>query len=160
MDTSHQILELELIRRYDRPHFEYEGILFLLDSGANMPVWCSGKELFIDTYPTAKETELTAHIKGFGEGCTEASVFNIPEFSLVNCNTSFKINNLRIAVTDIDRIGCDFLMSNTMFKRVDYSVKTSTDTVVITLYNGNIFNCTPITEQDICKKITVWTQQE
>lgn len=45
MDTLNPTLEFDLIRRYDRPSFEYDNILFLLDSGANRPVWCSGEEL-------------------------------------------------------------------------------------------------------------------
>ena len=80
MDTLHQILELQLIKRYSRPVFEYNETLYMFDTGSDTPVWCSGEDLFADTFKDAQKTEYKAYLSGFGEGYTPASIYIIPEF--------------------------------------------------------------------------------
>lgn len=158
MDTSNPTLEFDLIRRYDRPSFEYSKTLFLMDSGANMPVWCSGEKLFLDTYPSAKKTDFSAHISGFGNGFTEADVYLIPEFTLGNVETILSIKNLHVAVTEKTNIGFDFLLSSTMFSKADSHYLNSAGKIIFELYAGDTFICTPISDSEVFKKIAVWIQ--
>ena len=77
-----------MIKRNDRPSFEYDGVVYLLDTGAQTPVWCSGKDLFMTAYPEAVKTDYVSHITGFGSGFSTAEVYKIPVFVIENENFS------------------------------------------------------------------------
>ncbi len=158
MDTSIQTLKLELIKRYDRPSFEYNEVMYLMDTGAHMPVWCSGEELFLLSFPKAEKTTAITHLSGFGSGQIDAVIYRIPEFALGDNKTGrYMIRNLFVAVADYDRIGFDFILSATMFAKADYTISNAEKTLVI-CYDKEVFEFTPIMAGDSIEKITVWAQ--
>ena len=116
-------LRLELFRKLDRPVFSYYSndveIMALLDSGSYAPVWCAGEDDFLKAYPHAMKQSWDAEISGFGVGAEKSLVYVIPEFELTNGTTIYRINNLYLAVCDHPMIGCDFVMSDTMFSKTN-----------------------------------------
>ncbi len=157
MDSSIQILRLPLIKRNDRPSFEFNNTLFLMDTGANIPVWCSGKALFNATYPDAVKVDYTTRINGFGKGARLAQVYKIPEFVLENEGVTYKILDLYVAVLDYSKIGFDFILSSTMFSKSDYTVSNSEHFLIIS-FRKEEFRCTPLVLNNEVDKITIWTQ--
>ena len=157
MDSSIQTLRLPLIRRNDRPSFELNRVIFLFDTGAHIPVWCSGEEVFRKAYPDSTKTGYVSRLSGFGKGYTEAEVFVIPRFSLENSGVKYEIINLYVAVTDYDSIKFDFILSSTMFSKADYMIANSEGVIKIQFANSN-YICTPMSNSKTLNKITVWIQ--
>lgn len=116
-------LVLQLFNRKNRPTFSYisnnEEVTALFDSGAEAPVWCVGEKAFVAAYPDAKRLEDETRIFGFGKEAEMATVYVIPDFSLTDCNEVYRIKNLQVAVCYHPLIGCDFVMSDTMFSKAD-----------------------------------------
>ena len=135
----------------------YKGATYLFDTGAHLPVWCSGAELFAKVFPEAQKTEQKTHLSGFGEGETEAGVFIIPTFTLQADETVYRIKNLYVAVVDYDRIRFDFILSSTMFSKTDYTISNSKKSLKI-LFDREELYCTPIRKKSEVDKITVWSQ--
>lgn len=116
-------LALQLYNRKNRPTFSYtsnnEEVTALFDSGAEAPVWCTGEKGFVAAYPDAKKLEEETKIFGFGKEAEMAAVYIIPDFSLTDGNEVYRIKNLQVAVCYHPLIGCDFVMSDTMFFKAD-----------------------------------------
>ncbi|MBR5969207.1 MAG: hypothetical protein IK016_02545 [Lachnospiraceae bacterium] len=116
-------LVLQLFNRKNRPTFLYvsneEEITALFDSGAETPVWCAGERDFVAAYPDAKRLNWKTKIFGFGKDAEMAAVYVIPDFRLADGNEVYRIRNLQVAVCYHPLIGCDFVMSDTMFSKAD-----------------------------------------
>ena len=71
MGSQDQILSFPLTNTQSRQVFRYltsnGSILMMYDSGAKIPVWCSGADVFADMYPEAKKTKYHCEISGFGK---------------------------------------------------------------------------------------------
>ena len=160
MGTLVQILELALIKRYDRPVFEYDEMLFMFDTGSDTPVWCSGEELFLTAFKDAKKTDREAHLSGFGNGYTPASVYIIPHFVLKKDGAEFRIDNLYVAVADYSGLNFDFILSNTMFSKTDNMIANSSSKLQIQIFGDRPYVCTPLMSGNEVQKISVWTKAE
>ena len=116
-------LVLQLYNRKNRSTFSYisngEEVTALFDSGAEAPVWCTGEKDFVAAYQDAKKLEDETRIFGFGKEAEMAAVYVIPDFSLTDGNEVYCIKNLQVAVCYHPLIGCDFVMSDTMFSKAD-----------------------------------------
>ena len=116
-------LVLQLYNRKNRPVFSYtsneEEVTALLDSGAEAPVWCAGDKDFCAAYPDAKKLDWETKIFGFGKEAEMASVYIIPDFVLRDEKEEYHIRNLQVAVCYHPLVGCDFVMSDTMFSKTD-----------------------------------------
>ncbi len=157
MDTLHQTLEFELIKRYDRPVFEYCETLYMFDTGSDTPVWCSGEDLFVSAFKDARKTEYTTQLSGFGNGYTPASIYIIPEFILKSNKESFAISNLYVAVASYSGLNFDFILSNTMFSKTDNTIKNSRHLLQSEIGDDRPYICTPHIIAKEIKKISVWT---
>lgn len=124
-----------------------------------MPVWCSGLDFFINTYPDAYKTEYIARLGGFGKGYTECDVYKIPKFVIKSDKAQYVVNNLYVAVADYNKIKFDFIISSTMFSKTDYLISNSDNSLSIHFPVGREFMCTPIINQDCFDKITVWAHE-
>lgn len=75
MDQSMQSLVLELVSRKSRPVFRYrvgtEELTFMLDTGAETPVWCMTEKELLKAFPDAVKKDNTYKLKGFGVGSWE-----------------------------------------------------------------------------------------
>ena len=133
-----QTLVLQLFNRKNRPSFRYESnnvkVDALLDTGAETPVWCKGEKKLMLAYPEAVKQDWKSEIRGFGKEAEDGAVYVIPEFSLTDGKTSYKITNLQIAVCDHPLIGYDFVMSDTMFpRRILLSIASAASTLKLFL---------------------------
>ncbi len=158
MDTSIRTLELELIKRNERPSFDYDGVIYLLDTGSNTPVWCSGEDFFLDTYPNARKTEYESHLSGFGNGYTLTKVYVLPNFTLKKDEVEFRVDNLYVAVTDYEKINFDFILPSTLFSKTDYTIANSSSCLKITMFTNRNYVCTPLLIEQEFDKISVWVQ--
>ena len=97
----------------------------LVDTGANMPVWTSGEELFKKAFAEAElQTDLTFIISGFGTGTEEAPVYKIPKFTIKSDYTEdfITFNNLLVACCTRPSITFPMILSATMFNKTNYSI--------------------------------------
>ena len=127
MGFSMQILALQLFNNKNRPYFRYfvnsVPVLAILDTGSEAPVWCAGENDFLKAYPCAIKQNWDAEISGFGIGAEKSLVYVIPNFELTDGTTTYRINSLHVAVCDHPLIGCDFVMSDTMFAKTKTVIK-------------------------------------
>jgi len=138
-------LVLQLFNRRNRPVFSYysngEEIVALLDSGAESPVWCSGETGFLAAYPDAVRIDQKTKIFGFGKEAEMASVFIIPEFVLSDASESYRIKNLQVAVCYHPLVGCDFIMSDTMFSKTNTLIYRLDNKRVEILFEKDLYQC-------------------
>ena len=151
MGSQDQVLRFPLANTFSRQVFRYNtgvlNVLMMYDSGAQIPVWCRSEKLLLKAYPKAEKTERSA-------------VYVIPLFELSKDTVSFKIKNLLIASLFKPSIGCDLLLSETMFSKTD-TLTTRRSKRELTISFDNIdrpFECTPISMDKEAAGITVWTQ--
>lgn len=164
MESQVLTLSFQLTNVLTRQLFEYDTgnalITMLYDSGAQIPVWCAGKEVLLEAYPDAKKTSLKCIISGFGKEKETAEIYVLPAFELSNGEISFVIENLYIAELSKPFIGADFIISETMLS------KTNTTTIRLDRRELQIsykkldrnFKCTPMRKGKELSGITVWMQ--
>ena len=123
MELQDQVLRFPLTNVLSRQIFEYQingwNVLMMYDSGAQIPVWCRSEEFFCKVFPNAKKTDFYCEISGFGRETERSNVYIIPLFELSGKDVSFKIKNLLVAALFKPFIGCDLLLSETMFSKTD-----------------------------------------
>ena len=123
MELQDQVLRFPLTNVLSRQIFEYQingcNVLMMYDSGAQIPVWCRSEELFCRVFPDAKKTDFYCDISGFGREVERSNVYIIPLFELSVKGALFQIKNLLIANLFKPFIGCDLLLSETMFSKTD-----------------------------------------
>lgn len=128
MDQSERTLSLRLLNSRERPFIYYSSgsidVTALIDTGALTPVWCMGKKRFLKAYPEAlKQADETCLVSGFGEMPIEGETYIIPEFILHGEGSPYVVKNLYVAVCRHPRIGCDFVLSDTMFSHTDTMIR-------------------------------------
>jgi hypothetical protein len=90
----------------------------LFDTGAEVPVFCVGEQIFLDTFKDAKCFK-NSSISGFGKNSEKSVIYDIPIFCLSdsagNCITyeKFKIN-----VISKPSMPCDIILSASMFSKM------------------------------------------
>ncbi len=123
MELQDQVLLFPLTNVLSRQIFEYQingwNVLMMYDSGAQIPVWCRSEKLFCSVFPYAKKTDFYCDISGFGRETERSNVYIIPLFELSRKDVSFQIKNLLVAALFKPFIGCDLLLSETMFSKTD-----------------------------------------
>ena len=164
MESQDQVLRFPLANTFSRQVFRYNtgelNVLMTYDSGAQIPVWCRSENLLKKAYPEAEKTDYFCDISGFGKETERTTVYVIPLFELSMNNVSFRIKNLLVASLFKPSIGCDLLLSETMFSKTD-TLTTRRSKRELTISFDNIarpFECTPISINKEAASITVWTQ--
>ena len=160
-----QTLRFELISRYTRQFFDYDTgsalIRILYDSGANIPVWCTGEEYLLIAYPDAIKTEYVCHVSGFGRGRDAGSVYIIPRFELRDGACVLSVLNLMIAVVEKQLIGCDFIVSETMMEKTNtftYRIGQKLLQIDYEKEDG-VYYCTPMKMNGELIGVSVWMNQ-
>ena len=163
MDLSIQTLVFPLINRYSRQFFELECndifVRFLYDSGAKMPVWCRGTGKFMIAFPEAEKLDMNCRISGFGKGREKAEAYMIPSFCLDDGSKKFVIERLVVALLDKPYIGCDFLISETMFSKVDTFTYRREKRELHIVGEDRPYYCTARQQGTEVIDITVWAQE-
>ena len=164
MDLSIQTLVFPLINRYSRQFFEidYYGVTvrYLYDSGAKMPVWCTGRNKFLQAFPDAAKMNEHCSISGFGKGIEQADVYVIPDFVISDGNSQYEIERLVVAMLMKPHIGCDFLISETMFSKIDSFSYRRKKRQLHLVGENRPYQCTTRKNGDRILDISVWTQAE
>lgn len=165
MELQDQVLSFPLNNTLTRQVFEYDidgiKLLFMYDSGAQIPVWCINPEILIKAYPNTRKTEFKCEISGFGNYTEISDIYVIPLFELSTGSISFKIQNLFVATLFKPYIGCDFLLSETMFSKTDMVItRRKKRNLMITFDKiDRPLVCTARINNKMVKSVSVWSQK-
>ena len=96
-------------------------LITLIDTGANMPVWCADEKLLKLTFPGAYKVKDNATITGFG-GKSSASLWIIPKFTLSDGKEQVVYPKLPIVICGLSR-SFRMIMSFTMLDHAELSYK-------------------------------------
>ena len=113
----------------------------MLDTGADMPVWCGSEGLLKIVFPKAQLADKKFLLSGFGRKPEIAHIYKIPEFIIKGENESLTFQNLYMASSFGRNFGCDLILSATMFKQMDYAIlnrKRDTSVLEIT-YDRDVY---------------------
>ena len=95
----------------------------MLDSGASIPVWCSGKESLKKIFPKADLRDNMKYILGgFGNGFETADVYYIPTMMLFNGEHLIAFNRTYLPVVDKDRFGENLILPSSFFKNASITI--------------------------------------
>ena len=157
-----QTLVFPLTNRSARQVFDYETstaqIRFMYDTGARVPVWCSDESFLTVAYPDAYRTAMVGRVSGFGKGTENSLVYCIPRFVLSDGIREFVIKDLLVAVLFKPQIGCDFLISETMFSKTDTFTFRRKKKELHILAENKEFHCTAKSADNELLDIAVWSQ--
>ena len=123
-----RLVEINIDQSQSRPLLEITTAVgvtrCLVDTGADIPVWCLPEDLFVLAFPKALKTDFGTYISGFGHGSTYADIWKIPRIILSDRKgrDEFTIHNVLVAVAPKTMISFAFIMSASMFTTTDYSV--------------------------------------
>lgn len=98
----------------------------LLDTGANVPVWCAGEESLKSYYHNCHKQDAVFLLRGFGRGYEIAKVYIIPDFILSDGKEEIHYNNLIVVVVERD-FSFNMILSYTMFNKMNISIDTFTN---------------------------------
>lgn len=96
----------------------------MLDTGADIPVFCKGTELFLEItkgFNGVSEFQKSS-VGGFGKAAEVTTLWNIEDFKLSDKNDCIRYKNLKIAVLEKPRIPCDIILSASMFMKMRYTI--------------------------------------
>ncbi len=164
MELQDQVLRFALASTITRQVFVYKSgelnVMMMFDSGAQMPVWCRSEELLIKAYPDAVKTDYYCDISGFGREIERSEVFRIPLFELSRGDVSFRIKDLLVARLFKPFIGCDLLLSETMFSKTDTITYRRNKRELIIAFDKieRPFICTAKSRNMETMGVSVWTQ--
>ena len=94
----------------------------LIDTGAQISVWCSD-EVTLKNYFNAEKTNYVTLIGGFGQGADLAEMWRIPEFRLVDSESgeAFVIKGLLIAVLPRTIFEFSLILGAPIFRKTKYT---------------------------------------
>lgn len=125
-DESMNEIEFLLDEEYLKPVFmslenqTRKGFTCMLDSGASMPVWCSGATLLQRTFPEAMhETDMKSLLSGFGNGLEIADVYYIPKMELYDGSCSIVFQKVYLPVVKRDNFGANLILPSSVFKNAN-----------------------------------------
>lgn len=91
------------------------GVDFLLDTGADIPVWTKPLDTFLNKYPSANIVRGKKYrIHGFG-GYKDSVVYKIPYFVLADENDGFAFTDLEVAICSMNS-PCHMILSYPMIR--------------------------------------------
>lgn len=108
-------------------------LTFLIDTGADTPVWCRGEEELLDLFPETSRLEYRYLLSGFGTGVEVVDAFCIPEFCLSDGVETITYSNFVVAAADRPSIGCDLILPASIFNHAILSIDRLTSVVSPTM---------------------------
>ncbi len=93
----------------------------MLDTGAAIPVWCSGVAQLVDAFPSAVyKLDLKTILSGFGTGFQVAGVYYIPEIEFNNGDgNSLRFTKFYLPVVERRTFGADLIFPSAMLKETN-----------------------------------------
>lgn len=139
-------LSLQLSNKSAKPVFTTKTptdrqIKCMLDTGADMPVWCGSEGLLKIVFPKVQLIDKKFLLSGFGRKPEMVGIYKIPEFMIKAEDESLTFQNLYMASSFGRNFGCDLILSATMFSHMDYSIlnrKKETSVLEIT-YDRDVY---------------------
>ncbi|MFG6346910.1 MAG: protease [Lachnospiraceae bacterium] len=114
----------------------------MLDTGADIPVFCKGDLLFeksvgemdgVSKYKNSK-------IGGFGKTDEIVMLWNMDTFSLSDKKCAIDYKGMKIAVMNKPSIPCDIILSASMFMKMKYTIDCSIKKHLLTIEaNKNVY---------------------
>lgn len=117
-------------------------ITCMLDTGAEIPVWCGNESLLSIFFPYKELVREKFPLGGFGKGYDKVDVYRIPLFRLgVDLRNFVVFKDLHIAVSYNRNFGCNLILSSTMFSRFDYYVlnRGLSNSVLKLVYDDDVY---------------------
>lgn len=107
----------------------------MLDTGADIPVFCKGTALFREIVKGMGGVSefRNSSIGGFGKTDEAVMLWNIDNFILSDNNSSIAYKGMKIAVMDKPKIPCDMILSASMFMKMKYVIDCSSDKHTLTI---------------------------
>ena len=96
----------------------------MLDTGADIPVFCKGIDLFEEWTEDVKGVEIFKNLSigRIGKKLEHAVLYNIPIFQLSDNKNLIMYSNMKIAVMLKPQIPCDIILSSSLFMKMRYSI--------------------------------------
>lgn len=95
----------------------------MLDSGASIPVWCSGEKDLKETFPKADLRDNMKYILGgFGNGFEVANVYYISTMMLFNGEHLIAFNRTYLPVINKNRFGANLILPSSFFKNASITI--------------------------------------
>lgn len=95
----------------------------MLDTGADIPVFCKGYDLFKAIF-LSNDLDIVFYkdssISGFGLHKETTRLYNFSDFYLSDGSSTICYKNMKIAITDKPNIPCDIILSASMFIKMRY----------------------------------------
>lgn len=89
----------------------------MLDTGAGIPVWCTGVETLKETFSKAiAKPTLKSVLSGFGIGCEIGEVYYIPSIELSNGKDSVIFKEVYLPVVNKGTFGADLILPSSILK--------------------------------------------
>lgn len=132
-----KMLQLRLNDSFRVPVFELEGYKetsCLLDTGAEIAVWCSGRNHFLEIFQDAVNTDTQVLLSGFGGSGEFADVYKIPLLELKSADESIRFRNVYAALLNRSRFGFDFILPAVMFSKTDYKINNCCESPNLQVY--------------------------
>jgi len=147
-----------------RPIFSFianggEEVIAMYDSGAITPVWAKNERVLRSLFPLAEKQERGCLLSGFGRGAVVCNVYRIPELSLENEGERYVIRNLPIAVNENPSIGCDMVLSATMFSHADVLIRQREEKSITIYFDKDTYFSAPLWGKERMSIMT-WTQEQ
>lgn len=107
----------------------------MLDTGADMPVFCKGTKLFKELAKGMGETSefKESSIGGFGKADESTILWHINDFILSDRHSHIVYKGLKIAVLNKPNIPCDMILSASMFMKMKYTIDCSSKKHTLTI---------------------------
>lgn len=104
-----------------------EIIYCMLDTGADMTVWCGSQELFFRVFPKAELCGGQYELGGFGHGYENVDVYEVKNFEICDASDKILFQSMFFAMSFNRGFGCDLILSATVFSKTNYSILNNTD---------------------------------
>lgn len=108
----------------------------MLDTGADMPVFCKGAKLFEKLAKGMNETAVEfkkSFIGGFGQVNESAMLWHMDDFRLSDRKHYIHYKSMKIAVLNKPNIPCDIILSASMFMKMRYIIDCSSKKHTLTI---------------------------
>lgn len=103
----------------------------MLDTGADIPVFCKGAALFREFIKEMQGVTIAefkpSSIGGFGKTDESTMLWNMDDFVLSDQNDSITYKAMKIAVMNKPKIPCDLILSASMFMKMKYTIDCASD---------------------------------
>lgn len=89
----------------------------MLDTGAGIPVWCTGESNLVNTFSgVSLKDDLVSIVGGFGKGLELMDVYYVPQIRLCGTDNDIVLQNVYLPVTNRPNYGIDMILPSSIFK--------------------------------------------